>query len=972
MNINTNCSKDVDDDEMNSHPPNEAFEISESDYDNMKQTHVCNSVFDNYTASRNNTIESQIANQQQHQQRHSEPVLSHMSFYSTIPNQQQPCNTVQGSGYQEHGEKNKYDNYNEQNVINNGNDDNNNIIVNDDGQQLQTQNNGDNIVEQYKHKIREQANRLQKQEIYIASLEKKISSIPSQIMVTNTPLSELDLINSGGVNSNNNHNNYNEANNLPLKDIPNLITTNPLYIQFCNNNNLPQTPLTPSTLSSFLSELTTLTSKNSKYQRDLLSSHEIIQKLKDKNSSSETVSKNILSKYNDLLSKYNLLSSSYNSSLLEKNSLQNNTHQLESKLNQYINEYNKLSQTNLQAIDERNNLLTQLHSTKTLLNTKNNEIDDLKSLLDQTIQQHKDETTEIMNTSYKMAESKYTAENHELQTQLDQLKSHTNELKNKNSELENELLKHQQKQHYFQEQLNSITNKKKITEDELYKSKQIHENEVNSLKRRNNELELENITLNNKINSIENELNTLKYETTSSQENHFYINEQLRNLKLQYEKISKEKLKIEIELNRVNVENKNLQSQIKFSQSKLDTNHEQLLNKIDTLRSQINDNESTIDDLRKDNDKLTKKNISLYNLTTSKLQSEKIFAIENKHHAQSILTYENKIKEITASNDALFKENKNLHMQINDLKSELSSIKNENAMLLNNKASHVNELQSLKLKYKDNQSEHNELIETISSYKTLYLNDTNCNYFSEAFSAFLVKPCLNISLFIEQVHNELMYLLDKLNTYETQSNSNASKNRAYELEVSELNIQLNNARSELSAIQSHLQKDKKLKSELTNKKNVHEETIRQLQNEKEALMSKLDSKDTLISHSVIKVDYLEEIISYYEMTKSFCEKIMMELSQYVENKNLKYLINEFVKASYDLINTGKELANRSYINEISTRNGNSNERYDTYTKETEIKQRVDDLFFVFDKINSELSIENKLLKNNNELLLSSS
>jgi chromosome segregation ATPase len=155
-------------------------------------------------------------------------------------------------------------------------------------------------------------------------------------------------------------------------------------------------------------------------------------------------------------------------------------------------------------------------------------------------------------------------------------------------------------------------------------------------------------------------------------------------------------------------------------------------------------------------------------------------------------------------------------MQINDLKSELSSIKNENAMLLNNKASHVNELQSLKLKYKDNQSEHNELIETISSYKTLYLNYANCNYFSEAFSAFLVKPCLNISLFIEQVHNELMYLLDKLNTYETQSNSNASKNRAYELEVSELNIQLNNARSELSAIQSHLQKDKKLKSELTN------------------------------------------------------------------------------------------------------------------------------------------------------------
>ena len=969
MNINTNCSKDVDDDEMNSHPPNEAFEISESDYDNMKQTHMCNSVFDNYTASRNNTIESQICNQQ-HQQRHSEPILSHMSFYSTIQNQQQQCNTVQGSGYQEHGEKNNCDNYNEQNVTENDNN-NDNIVINDDAQQLQTQSKGDNIVEQYKHKIREQAARLQKQEIYIASLEKKISSIPSQIMVTNTPLSELDLINSGGV-SNNNNNNYNEASNPPSKDISTLITTNPLYIQFCNNNHLPQTPLTPSNLSSFLSELTTLTSKNSKYQQDLLSSHDIIQKLKDKNTSSESVSKNLLSKYNDLLSKYNLLSSSYNSSLLEKNSLQNNTHQLESKLNQYINEYNKLSQTNMQAIDERNNLLTQLHSTKTLLNTKNNEIDDLKSLLDQTIQQHKDETTEIMNTSYKIAESKYTAENHELQSQLDQLKSQTNELKTKNNELENELLKHQQKRHYFQEQLNSITNKKKITEDELYKSKQMHENEVMSLKRRNNELELENITLNNKINSIENELNTLKYETTTSQENHFYINEQLRNLKLQYEQVSKEKLKLEIELNRVNVENKHLQSQIKFSQSKLDTNHEQLLNKIDTLRLQINENESTIDELRKDNDALTKKNISLFNITSSKFQSEKIFAIENKHHAQSILTYENKIKEISALNDTLFKENKHLHMQINDLQSELSSIKNENAILLNNKASHVNELQSLKLKYKDNQTEHNELIETISSYKTLYLNDTNCNYFSETFSAFIVKPCLNISLFIEQVHNELMYLLHKLSDYETQSNSNASKNRAYELEVSELNIQLNNARSELSAIQSHLQKDKKLKSELTNKKNVHEETIRQLQNEKETLMSKLDSKDTLISHSVIKVDYLEEIISYYEMTKSFCEKIMMELSQYVENNNLKYLINEFVKASYDLINTGKELANRSYINEISTRNGNSNERYDTYTKETEIKQRVDDLFFVFDKINSELSIENKLLKNNNELLLSSS
>ena len=970
MNINTNCSKDVDDDEMNSHPPNEAFEISESDYDNMKQTHMCNSVFDNYTASRNNTLESQVGNHQQHQQRHSEPVLSHTSFYSTIPNQQPQCNTVQGSGYQEHGEKNNYDNYIVESANTNGND-NNNDDVHNDVQQLQTQNKEDNIVEQYKHKIREQASRLQKQEIYIASLEKKISSIPSQIMVTNTPLSELDLINSNNINNNNN-NNHNETNELPLQDISNLITANPLYIQFCTNNHLPQTPLTPSTLSSFLSELTTLTSKHSKYQQDLLSSHEIIQKLKDKNTSSETVSNNLLSKYNDLLSKYNLLSSSYNSSLLEKNSLQNNAHQLESKLNQYINEYNKLSQTNMQAIDERNNLLTQLHSTKTLLNTKNNEIDDLKSLLDQTIQQHKDETAEIMNTSYKIAESKYTAENHELQSQLDQLKSHSNELKNKNNELENELLKHQQKQHYFQEQLNSVAHKKKTAEDELYKCKQMYENEVVSLKRRNNELELENITLNNKINSIENELNTLKYEATSSQENHFYLSEQLRNLKLQYEKVSKEQLKLEIELNRVNVENKNLQSQIKFSQSQRDTNHEQLLNKIDTLRSQINDNESTIDELRKDNEALTKKNISLFNITSSKLQSEKIFAIENKHHTQSILAYESKVKEISTTNEALFKENKHMKMQINDLKSELSSIKNENAMLLGNKAAHMNELQSLKLKHRDNQSEHNELIETISSYKTLYLNDANCNYFSETFSAFIVKPCLNVPLFIEQVHNELMHLLNKLNTYETQSNSNASKNRAYELEVSELNIQLSNARSELSAIQSHLQKDMKLKSELTNKKNVHEETIRQLQTEKEALISKLNGKDTLISHSVIKVDYLEEIISYYEMTKSFCEKIMMEVSQYVENKNLKYLINEFVKASYDLISSGKELANRSYISEISARNGSGGERYDTHTKESEMKQRVDDLFFVFDKINSELSIENKLLKNNNDLLLSSS
>lgn len=251
----------------------------------------------------------------------------------------------------------------------------------------------------------------------------------------------------------------------------------------------------------------------------------------------------------------------------------------------------------------------------------------------------------------------------------------------------------------------------------------------------------------------------------------------------------------------------------------------------------------------------------------------------------------------------------------------------------------------------DNERHFNDLLEQISNNKTKIRNNEHNHYLSQQFLQLLVNPSLSISLFIDVSTEEIENLINKIGNMSNQI----------------LNLQKENNNLQYDLHCSNSQKDQINKSltTLINEKNNENEQVKKLSNENEILLNKIndnniqinklksenEQKDQLLLQGCHKTDYLEELITFYEMTKSQVENVLVEMSKFLRNSNLKFLTTELIQKNFDLISLGRDISKKHY-SEINIKSPEK--------EKEEIQIKINDIFFIIDNINKEFKIEQKL------------
>ena len=258
--------------------------------------------------------------------------------------------------------------------------------------------------------------------MYIALCEKKIKMYNSN---QKFPITETDL----------QINVQEEDNNSVIK----CIEGNQSFISFARAKK--RNPIADvESITLFMNEYEEIKRNLIVYKNDLLSCHEIMNKMKAENESmrQELIKKeNELKENKDKIKEYTM---KYNDILIEKGNISSKNYMTETKLNEILKEYNKLSEDMKVIINERNEILNQLHSCKSLLNSKNEEIDDIKNLLHKSKEQYENEKSQLVDHSYKLAENQFNIKQEELYSAISEKDNTIRELNDSNCSQEKEII----------------------------------------------------------------------------------------------------------------------------------------------------------------------------------------------------------------------------------------------------------------------------------------------------------------------------------------------------------------------------------------------------------------------------------------------------------------------------------------------------------------------------------------------------
>lgn len=869
MNNNT----DFDDDETKSHPPNEAFEISESENDEAN-----NNI---HLTSNQNEIENMISGPDQ---------ISHppQPYLNTYPNNKS---------------------YSSQNVKH------------------------DNQTDKYIKKIQEQANRLQKNEMYISLCEKKIKMTnPNQVF----PITEKDL-----------EMNINVGEN---ESVVKFLKSNEVIINFFNEKQ-KLLEINQENLELFINEYVMIKNKNNMYKKDLLSCNNILNALKKENEELKKElqdMKEILDENNSRIKEDSL---KYNELLIEKGNLSSQYFDKESQMASLLIEYNKLIETNNQTSNENVELLSKLYSLKSMVGNKNKEIDELKDLLHKNTEKLQNEKEELINSSYKLAENKFNSELQDLQNKISEKEKEINQLNESNTEQENEMMKLKKYLNELEEKYEKILKKANFIEKTYENEKKENLCVFDEIKNQNDNLEEENQNLKKNMKNLEEELNNISTEFNQLNEDYLSLKDQFKTIKKENEKMSKYIVELEIDNNKLLNQSKSLSTEIKFTKTKNENDYEKLKNEIENLKEQNEKYQNKNEQLLIENNNLMEKQSSLVNQINSLSSIEKHFNIETKKNINTIKLLEKECNELKQENEELTKKIKNSNQTLNSIKDQLLDKQLTNESLLKQKKTFIEEFQKVKMSNQDNERHFNDLLQQISNNKTKIRNNEHNHYLSQQFLQLLVNPSLSISLFIDLSTEEIECLINKIGNMSNQI----------------LNLQKENNNLQYDLHCSNNQKEEINKSliMLTNEKNKENEQVKRLSDENEKLFSKInennieidklksqnEQKEQLLLQGCHKTDYLEELISFYEMTKSQIENVLVEMSKFLRNTNLKFLTTELIQKNFDLINLGRDITNKHY-SEINIKNQE--------IEKEQIQIKINDIFFIIDNINKEFKIEQKL------------
>ena len=788
-------------------------------------------------------------------------------------------------------------------------------------------------IDSYKKKIQEQASRLQQNEMYIALCEKKIKMYNSN---QKFPITETDL----------QINVQEEDNNSVIK----CIEGNQSFISFARAKK--RNPIADvESITLFMNEYEEIKRNLIVYKNDLLSCHEIMNKMKAENESmrQELIKKeNELKENKDKIKEYTM---KYNDILIEKGNISSKNYMTETKLNEILKEYNKLSEDMKVIINERNEILNQLHSCKSLLNSKNEEIDDIKNLLHKSKEQYENEKSQLVDHSYKLAENQFNIKQEELYSAISEKDNTIRELNDSNCSQEKEIIKLNNYIKQLEDKYEKLIEKSNYLEETYENEKKEHLCVYDEIKDQNENLTEENETLKKNIKNIQEQFNMLSKEDDMLKKEYSILKEEHKAIKKENEKMSKIIVSLEIDNNKLSNAQKSLNNEIKFIQSKSDGDYTKLQKEIDSLSEQNEQIKLSYNKALSDNNELIQKQNSLLNDIHTVKGRLTDYEIQIKKYIETLSDKEHESEMIKKESEEIKKKMINTNQTLNSLKGELDTKNADNNSLLQERQKLINEYNTVKLANNDKEHMINDLLEQISEIKEKIRNNENNFYLTSKFQQFITKPSLSVSLFLDITEEQIEALLNKLTELSNQivELQKTNNNLHFELqsihnENDKLVSMVNEAKLQSKTGQEKLQKITKEHNDLLLKLKDQEGIINSLSKENA-------NKDNMISECGHKSDYLEEVISFYELTKSQIENILVEMSRFLRNPNLKFLTTELIKKNYDLITLGRDI---------------SKKKYDSLSKEAsqiekdDVQMKISDIFFIIDNINKEFKIEQRL------------
>ncbi len=502
------------------------------------------------------------------------------------------------------------------------------------------------------------------------------------------------------------------------------------------------------------------------------------------------------------------------------------------------------------------------------------ELETLKFEYNELMKKYKDSNNKIENLKL---------ENDMLNDQINQLKNisgYINEEELKKLEKENEELQNQI--NLFTRQLDdAIKNNDNLrsSNDELAKRIIDLEVKVSQLNEKNKLLEglIEDKSSDDTINRLENEI-----QDKNNQLNQY--KEEVKNLKINNEKLSMEleKLKGEYEdkINNLRDEyqkkvdtlteiNKKMEVAITTSG---DENLEDLQKEIETLKQQDSEKTKQIENLK-------------YELETIKSEKSKI----EEDLKSEIATYKSKIDELGNQKDEEYKsEIKSRDEQINNLKEQIKELRLKSLEISNEHDDTI-----LKLKSKISQLE-----EDVKEYKVEKNRIQQLELDKNAIQSKLDEKTLKLKEYEAQIA--------KINEKDTEINDLKSKLSKLENELKTKTEEINSLKKDSSTVSSISDELVKVKQDLKKK----EKTLEKLQTENDKLLNEVRDKDNLadeLSRVEEKLDERDNKIKQLEME---IEKLIQKPStiedQYIKQIEEKDKLIQELKSQNEQLKTTTE------------------------------------------------------------------
>lgn len=752
-------------------------------------------------------------------------------------------------------------------------------------------NENDDIVNQYKFKIQNQASRLQELQLYIQLCEKKIASVePNQ----HFPIKPSDI----NSNSNNAHQSYKE------------------FLQFLSQNKYES-------FRYFIIDYSKLTN-------DLFKQNKLIEELQlnNKSLSSMTNQNNELKDLTEKLKNdLTQLSNQYFSLQEETINLKNELvkiNELKEEYNQLESAYETLQSCNHQLTKEKKALITQSSFFKNQLSQNNT---NLYNYISQSTSNHYKEKEEIEKKASKEIKSKFELKYIKLRSDLELKTKEIDILNAKLLQTENELQSTQSALYQLTPKCNSISyelsNLKEINSDLNKESSQ-------SILKLSNANEIIEIQLNKtkvELNELKKAYNAiiLKYNTIANDceiMSSYYNNLKDNNNKLKDSSQSKERLCLQYEISMRQLSDE--LNKLQLSYQKDSNMNNDLIDKLKNENSLlILGIEKMQIDMNKNNKDIAAKNNMINDLELRVSSKENA----NESNANYIKDLESKINELNETNKRLQQENQKIIEGMIDKKIIETNISLDKDNLVNANHTLNNDLikeQNLNKEierlldqlFKNMKNGGIRLLDSISEYN---MND----YYNKAFISFLTQSAL-AAIVNDKDMNDIIKLILSFITFSFDQfidlNRALNENRLTILILKEKmeskSKLVNNITDKKAELQSQYEKLTKNHTNQAEKSNDLLKEILILQNEvknQNDQQIKLDNsgrnKDNAIRLLSIELKVSKDNMMLYETILPLLEEIIIEMSfSFINNPHVKTLSQNLIQSNYDLFELQRDLS----------------------------------------------------------------